>query len=115
MRRGCGRRAAPLGESKMKNGFRTAVLSSLALAALACAGPAAAQSYWRFDTGYSKSRDADIKDKGPSQLTCGNAACTSGATFDDVHGSAIFGLGWGYRFGRFFRSDITFASRDGYH
>jgi len=99
----------------MKNGFRTAALSSLALAALACAGPAAAQAYWRLDTGYSKSRDAEIKDKGPSQLTCGNAACTTGATFDDVQHSMIFGLGWGYRFGKYFRSDITFSSRDDYH
>jgi opacity protein-like surface antigen len=98
----------------MKNGFRTALLSSFALAVLAGAGAASAESYWRVDSGYSKSRDADFKDTGPTFVTCGNAACTDTATFDNVGSSGILGLGWGYRFASWFRSDITFALRNAY-
>jgi opacity protein-like surface antigen len=98
----------------MKNAFRTVVVSCLGLAALASAGAASAQSYWRLDTGYSKSLQAQLKDVGPSTLGCGDRVCSNGMTFDNVGHSLIIGLGWGYRFGTYFRSDITFDVRDGY-
>src|SRR3954462_12517407 len=97
----------------MKKPLRTLVVCSLGAAALACSGGAFAQSYWRVDGGISKSRKADLKEDGTA-LTCGNAACTEGAVFDDLKSSGIFDLGWGYRFG-FFRTDITVASRNAYH
>jgi opacity protein-like surface antigen len=98
----------------MKKPFRTLAVCSLGIAALACASPALAQSYWRFDGGLSKSRKVDLKDDS-NVLICGNAACTQGAVFDDVKTSPLFDFGWGYRFGRFFHSDITLAFRNGYH
>lgn len=98
----------------MKKPFRTLAACSLGIAALACASPALAQSYWRVDAGLSKSRKADFKEGGTT-LACGNAACTEGAVFDDLKSSPLFDFGWGYRFGRYFHSDITFAFRNAYH
>jgi opacity protein-like surface antigen len=97
----------------MKKPFRTLAICSLGAAALACSSGALAQSYWRIDGGISKSRKADFREEG-TVLTCGNIACTDPAVFDDLKSASLLDFGWGYRFGRFFRSDITLAFRSGY-
>src|SRR3954471_9605955 len=98
----------------MKKPFRTLAVCSLGAVALAFSSGALAQSYWRIDGGISKSRKADLRDNS-TVLACGNVACTEGPVFDDLKTSSIVDLGWGYRFGRLFRSDITLAYRGGYH
>lgn len=99
--------------------FKKALLATALVFGSAAALPPAAlaQTYWRVDTGYSWSRDADIRDKNFALdgVICGDPACTVGGKLDDVDNSWILGAGVGYRFNPNVRGDVTLGYRGGYN
>jgi len=88
----------------------------LALALATLAPPAQAQVYWRFDTGWSKARDAGFHDNDfwQSGLILGGSFYEAGR-LDGLGESLHFGAGLGYRFSDSLRADVTVSYRDGYH
>jgi len=80
------------------------------------AGAAQAQLYYRVDTGYSKSLNADIKDQNPdSPQICGDAPCATPGTLEKAVGSSvILSAGVGRRFNPNWRADVTLGYRGGY-
>ena len=93
------------------------LLSSIALAA---AGTAQAQIYWRLDTGYSKSTGADIRDKNfggldqfgnPNYVINGDPNVTIPGKLKDVGAAFVLGTGVGTRFTRVLRGDLTLGYR----
>jgi opacity protein-like surface antigen len=89
---------------------------SLFLTVLAAAGAVQAQLYYRVDTGYSKSLNADFKDQDPDlPQICADAPCTTPGTLEKAVGSSvILSAGVGRRFNPNMRADVTLGYRGGY-
>jgi len=92
------------------------VAFAAALAALVTPHLTHAQTYFRVETGYSQSFDADFGDKnfGADHVICGNQTCTTRGSFDDVGSSVILSAGVGRHFTRNLRGEINLAYRPGY-
>jgi opacity protein-like surface antigen len=75
-----------------------------------------AQVYWRLDSGYSWSRNANIGDRDSTgnRLFCGDPACSVPTKIDDNTTSFIIGGGVGYRVTPNLRTDFTIGYRGGY-
>ena len=86
------------------------LLSSIALAA---AGTAQAQVYWRLDTGYSKSTGADIRDKdyATDQIINGDPNANVPGKLKNVGPAFVLGTGVGRQFTRVLRGDVTLGYR----
>jgi opacity protein-like surface antigen len=92
-------------------------LSSLGLASAASAQLVNPESlYFRAETGYSWSRDADVRDRnfGSTPAICGDAACSTRGIIDDVGHSAVFSGAIGYRINPNIRAELAAGYRGGY-
>ncbi len=107
--------------------LRNTLTAACALSAL-CAAEADAQSrgwYWRVDTGYAWTADADLKDNNPANPVSGSYICggpfLSGlcnappGQLNNIGNGWIAGLGVGYRFTRRFRADVALGYRGGFN
>jgi len=88
----------------------------LLLVLVGFAVPAQAQMYWRLDLGWSKTNDAEFKDKNfaADVVICGDLACNTPGKLNDVGDSYVLGGGIGYRFSPNVRGDVTLGYRGDY-
>jgi opacity protein-like surface antigen len=92
-------------------------VASVGFAGVTSAQVTPAQSmYFRAETGYSWSRDADIRDRdfAASPAICGDAGCTTPGNIDDVGRSWLFGGAIGYRVNPNVRGELALGYRGSY-
>jgi opacity protein-like surface antigen len=97
----------------MADKLRSLVSFLLSSIALAAAGTAQAQIYWRLDTGYSISTGADIRDKNyaANQVINGDPVANVPGKLKDVGPAFVLGTGVGTRFTPVLRGDVTLGYR----
>src|SRR5262245_59063909 len=90
----------------------SAVLIAVALAAAGAAQAQTYPSYWRADIGYSKSVNANIRDKDPADLIItGDPTNTTSGSLKDAGGGFLVNGGYGMQFSPTVRGDVILGYR----
>jgi opacity protein-like surface antigen len=70
-------------------------------------------TYFRVEAGYALGADADVRENGPG-LICGNPACNTTGSLNDVGNSYVLGAAIGYRVHPKIRTELAVGYRGGF-